>query len=143
MPTKLEARFNAGQEAPAAARGWLRALSKDLDPNVLDDIKLLVSELVTNSLRHARIREQDHITVTIIMSGDRVRVRVCDRGIGFVPHPVVPTIYTSGGWGLYFVGRLSDRWGVSRDRATCVWFEVDRASHTAKRTWKMSPSRTT
>jgi anti-sigma regulatory factor (Ser/Thr protein kinase) len=142
MPTKLEARFNAGQEAPAAARGWLERVSTDLDPNVLDDIKLLVSELVTNSLRHAGIREQDHIAVTLTISSDRVNVRVCDQGIGFVPHPVVPTIYTSGGWGLYFVGRLSDRWGVSRDHATCVWFEVDRAPHTAKRTWKTSPSRT-
>lgn len=142
MQTKLEARFPADREAAAAARRSLDELAAEVDGKLLDDIKLLVSELVTNSVRHAGIANEDQIRLSIDISPQRVQVQVCDEGRGFVPRPVTRSVYTTGGWGLYFVGRLTDRWGVSSDGETCVWFEVDRTHHTAKRMWRTSPSRT-
>src|SRR5438128_228080 len=127
MQTKLEARFPASSEAAGSARRSLDELSSELQDTLLDDLKLLVSELVTNSVRHARIEREQWIRLTVMMSRDCIRVQVCDEGIGFVPRAVMPSIYQSSGWGLYFVGRLTDRWGVSRGRETCVWFEVDRS----------------
>jgi anti-sigma regulatory factor (Ser/Thr protein kinase) len=56
-------------------------------------------------------------------------VEVTDRGKGFDPELVPPPRRSGiGGWGLYLVDRLADRWGVDGDRATRVWFEIDNAS---------------
>src|SRR5438132_11135895 len=118
MPTKREARFPAQEDAAAAARRWLDELAPEVDGELLDDLKLLVSELITNSIRHAGIGGQDHISAAIAVSPRRIQVRVCDEGVGFVPRPVKPTVMSTGGWGLFFVGRLRDRWGVSPDRET-------------------------
>ena len=49
---------------------------------------------------------------------------VTDPGPGFEPKPVTPSFYQTGGWGLYLVEQLSDRWGVIRGKATTVWFEL-------------------
>ena len=35
-----------------------------------------------------------------------------------------------GGWGLYLVDQLADRWGVNRGKLTRVWFEIDYAEGT-------------
>jgi anti-sigma regulatory factor (Ser/Thr protein kinase) len=143
MQTKREAILRADPQAAGTARRWLDGLGSDVDGGLLDDLKLLVSELVTNSVRHAGVAPQDHIRLTIGVSADRVHVQVCDEGLGFMPHVVMPGVYASSGWGLFFVGQLASRWGVSRDTRTCVWFEVDRRSQTAKRMWSTSPSLTT
>jgi anti-sigma regulatory factor (Ser/Thr protein kinase) len=147
MQTKLEADFPAGPEAAAAARQSLDGLGGVVEEDLLSDLKLLVSELVTNSLRHAGIEASEWIRLTVRMSSERVWVQVCDAGIGFVPRPAMQSIFHSSGWGLFFVGRLTSRWGVSRGDETCVWFEIDRAdrfrAQTEKRTWRTSPSRIT
>jgi anti-sigma regulatory factor (Ser/Thr protein kinase) len=148
MQTKLEARFHAGPEAAGSARRSLEELASELEDKLLNDLRLLVSELVTNCVRHAGIEREEWIRLTVRMSRDRVRVQVCDEGLGFVPRVVMPNMYQASGWGLYFVSRLTDRWGVSRSDETCVWFEVDRADRasgrpqSAKRMWSTSPSRT-
>ena len=143
MQTKLEASFAAGPKAAGAARRLLDDIASQVEGSLLDDLKLLVSELVTNSVRHAGISVQDQIRLMVGVSSDRVRVQVCDEGLGFMPRPVVPSLHASSGWGLFFVGRLANRWGVSRDTRTCVWFEVDRPRQTAKRIRSTSPSLTT
>src|SRR3989442_12817054 len=107
--------------AAGAARHWLDQMVSDVDGSLLDDLKLLVSELVTNSVRHARIDPRDQIWLTVGVTSDRVRVQVCDGGMGFMPRPVIPSLHSASGWGLFFVGRLAHRWGISRDDWTCVW----------------------
>jgi anti-sigma regulatory factor (Ser/Thr protein kinase) len=84
---------------------------------------LLVSELVTNSVKHAGAGPGEPIDLELRASADKVRVEVGDPGPGFEP-----TMARSepGGFGLLLVARLADRWGVERDPRTCVWFEIDR-----------------
>jgi anti-sigma regulatory factor (Ser/Thr protein kinase) len=59
--------------------------------------------------------------------GDRVRVRLCDRGHGFKARaPRKPDMERAGGFGLVLLDRLADDWGVQRGERFCVWFELDR-----------------
>lgn len=56
-----------------------------------------------------------------------LRVSVTDDGFGFEPDlDAPPRERAMGGFGLVLVDRISDRWGVIRDRPNVVWFELDR-----------------
>jgi anti-sigma regulatory factor (Ser/Thr protein kinase) len=82
---------------------------------------LLVSELVTNSVLHGELRPSDQIEVKLHLNG-RLRVEVLDPGGSFTPGR--SNADEVGGWGLVVVEQLADRWGVVRNDATCVWFEL-------------------
>ena len=123
--SELSVRFNRGPTAAAAARNALLALDQRLDGQMLDDIRLLVSELVTNAVRHADAPGAGEVGLDVTLRGDRVRVEVADPGIGFEPQPRDDEMSRPGGWGLYLVDRIADRWGVIRNRMNRVWFEID------------------
>ena len=89
-------------------------------------MRLLVSELVTNSVRHAGLGEGSRISLHIESRPEVVRVEVTDPGSGFVPDMRAITIAQESGWGLYLVDELADRWGVDAVGGTHVWFEIDR-----------------
>jgi anti-sigma regulatory factor (Ser/Thr protein kinase) len=89
-------------------------------------VSLLVSELVTNSIRHAETTTPASIELQARVLADRVRVEVRDRGPGFEPKPQPPHRRSRSGWGLYLVDQVADRWGVTRDDGTGAWFEIDR-----------------
>ena len=114
--------FKADRRAPGAARNALGSLHASIDPELAEDVRLLVSELVTNSLRHTGSSD---IELEVWCSEQLVRVAVSDRGAGFelagAPRPG-----DASGWGLFMVDRLADRWGIETDGATCVWFELAR-----------------
>ena len=122
---RISVRFAAGPDAAASARNALAELDGRLEPAALDDIRLLVSELVTNSVRHSRTTDGKTIGLDVWVAGGTVRVEVFDDGIGFEPRPRQPGQSKAGGWGLYLVERLADRWGVVRNHFTRVWFEID------------------
>ncbi|MDQ3991246.1 MAG: ATP-binding protein, partial [Actinomycetota bacterium] len=92
----------------------------------LEDVRLLVSELVTNSFRHGGLGAGDHIELSIRVSPDHIRVEVADPGRGFQPRRPEPSADLRSGWGLFLVDQLSRRWGVRNDGATRVWSEIDR-----------------
>jgi anti-sigma regulatory factor (Ser/Thr protein kinase) len=93
----------------------------------LADVELLVSELATNSVRHAGCGESDEIGIEADVEPDRVRVRLFDAGEGFeARRPEPPARGDAGGYGLVLLDRLSDRWGVQRENGFSVWFEVQR-----------------
>lgn len=109
-------------DAPASARRALKGLSGRVSDGRLRDVVLLVSELVTNAVRHAA-GEQVRLIVTL---DDRaLRVEVHDPGEGFELRQPVPDPARPSGWGLYLVAELADRWGVDRAPRTLVWFEMD------------------
>lgn len=128
MPASVSMRVEAGPAAAAAARGVLIALGERVDRDLLGDVRLLVSELVTNSVRHSNSREGGVVGLDIAVARETLRVEVSDPGRGFEPTPRVPGQSKAGGWGLYLVDRLADRWGVLRNSVTRVWFEIDFAS---------------
>jgi anti-sigma regulatory factor (Ser/Thr protein kinase) len=91
-----------------------------------DTLSLLVSELVTNAIRHAGLASVDPITVQISTHDDRVRVAVHDGGPGFTPRANDGgDLDATGGRGCTIVAALSDAWGVEHDLGGCtVWCEL-------------------
>jgi anti-sigma regulatory factor (Ser/Thr protein kinase) len=90
------------------------------------DVRLLVSELVTNSVRHSGSGPPESVGLDVAVDSDTIRVEVRDPGSGFEPRARDVDRNRPGGWGLYLVDRLADRWGVVRNHFTRVWFEIDR-----------------
>jgi anti-sigma regulatory factor (Ser/Thr protein kinase) len=117
-------RLEGGPEAAALARRALARLGSELSQDSLDTVRLLVTELVTNSVRHGTASAVD---LRVHVCGPRVRLDVHDEGSGFTPQRRQPGQDPEGGWGLYLVERLADRWGVdTRGGGTHVWLELER-----------------
>ena len=108
------------------ARRSLDRLAGAIEEDTLQDLRLLVSELLTNSVRHAGLSDDETIELRISVDAQRVRVEVRDAGPGFQLPDGPTTIFQESGWGLYLVDKLADRWGVISELGTTVWFEVDR-----------------
>jgi anti-sigma regulatory factor (Ser/Thr protein kinase) len=126
VSTQIDRSLESGAEAASRARRALNDLSAPLPASVRQDLELLVSEVVTNAVRHGGGPAGEPIEMTVRVDDLRVRVEVADRGPGFEPSPSPPTMFQESGWGLFLVGQLSDRWGVDRtDRGASVWFEID------------------
>lgn len=106
--------------APRAARLAVTGLVDELGDELLDDVTLLVSELVTNSVRHG---EGDTVRLLVdVPEPGLVRCAVVDAGGGFTPVER-PATRRLGGWGLGLVDAVADTWGV-RAGDTHVWFEL-------------------
>ena len=125
MDDELTLQFAGGKDAPVRARYALLALDGAL-ADVRDTVRLLVSELVTNSVLHAGADGKSTIRLRVVTGAQGARVEVEDRGPGFEPVTVEPDLERGGGFGLFLVDRLADRWGVEADRPSRIWFEVDR-----------------
>lgn len=95
--------------------------------SVFGDVVLLISELVTNSVRHAGLDATQPLQLSVATEGDSVRIAVRDPGPGFRP-PKAPTDPAHvGGWGLVLVDQLTERWGVEHDGlGNVVWCELKR-----------------
>jgi len=113
-------------DSAAEARRALGDVSDHLSQRRLEDAQLLVSELVTNAVRHAGLAEEETIQLVVETDDRGMRVEVCDHGPGFELSEPAPDPTRPSGWGLYLVRELSDRWGIDRDGQTRVWFELDR-----------------
>jgi serine/threonine-protein kinase RsbW len=121
---RMEVEIAAGQHAPAAARSAVeRWLSGRVSARLYDDVRLLVSELVTNSVRHARLTRDMTIRISVALVDGAVRIEVEDPGDGAIA-AVAPDREHGGGFGLYLVELLAERWGSTNDGATCVWAEL-------------------
>jgi anti-sigma regulatory factor (Ser/Thr protein kinase) len=119
--------LDATPDAVPLARQALADVEPALPPELVRDLHLLTSELVTNSVRHGKLGPEARVLVTVRLTSDVVRVEVSDPGPGFEPAGAsTPTLYQQSGWGLYLVDQLATRWGVDRARRTSVWFEIAR-----------------
>jgi anti-sigma regulatory factor (Ser/Thr protein kinase) len=120
-PVEIVRVLEPAPTAPAEARSSLVPLSRTVSPDQLDDLRLVVSELVTNSVVHAGLTDQDAIILSVEVLPSSVRVEVVDGGHGFAGSSGRPP--SSLGWGLPIVDRLADRWGTERTSQTKVWAE--------------------
>ena len=88
---------------------------------MVPDARLLVSELITNSVKYG---ESGPVRLEVTSSEpETMRVEVIDQGAGFVPVARDKPMTEVGGWGLHLVDVLADRWGV-QEGSTHVWFEL-------------------
>jgi integral membrane sensor domain MASE1/anti-sigma regulatory factor (Ser/Thr protein kinase) len=122
----IEVQLQPGPGCPAEARGALSPLVSVLPTDVYSDLRLQVSELVTNCVRHARLRPGDLIRLQVDVADRVLRAEVGDPGQGFSGSVPEPTAGEPGGWGLFLTEQLADRWGIDRDGGwTTVWMERD------------------
>ena len=118
------------EAAPTAAREARRAVARhsfvgsEQEPALL----LLVSELVSNSVRHAGLGRRERIRLRARRDDACAYVEVCDAGrSGRIPAKRDDGLNAlePGGLGLVLVDEMADRWGVAcSDDETCVWFEL-------------------
>jgi anti-sigma regulatory factor (Ser/Thr protein kinase) len=118
----LELILPSDPESVARARQAVLDALPDLGQDRRSTVRLLISELVTNAVRYG-----DHELPLELHArwNGTVRVEVIDRGDGFIPRPRTLPLEEPGGFGLFLVGSLADRWGVETDDCTTVWFEVN------------------
>lgn len=112
--------------APHLGRLSVRRFDQEVEP-VTDTVELLVSELITNTVKHGGLHDHDTIELTIKATEERLRVEVKQPPTP-IPRELRPRPSPDGHWGLYLVDRLSDRWGVEHDDGMAVWFEIDLAA---------------
>ena len=127
-PGVVELELEPEPESAPRARQAFSTLRDGIDPDVYSDLELVLTELVTNSVRHGGGPSGGSIRVRAAMRGALLRIEVSDPGAGFDPGRPHPAADGSGGWGLYIAERLADRWGVEREMEhTTVWVEKDLA----------------
>ncbi|HET9770960.1 MAG TPA: ATP-binding protein [Acidimicrobiia bacterium] len=130
-------RLPASPLAASVARHAVTGLRPYLDPLVAENAELLVTELVTNCVRHAGLPAEASIEFSLRASAEVLMVEVADAGRGFdADSPTRPSAVAgtarSSGWGLFLVDRIADRWGaVQQDGETRVWFELRPGAHPA------------
>ena len=87
---------------------------------MIDAATLLLSELVTNAIVHARTNVEVHLVIDDLM----LRAEVSD-GNPALPEPRRPNGLNGTGRGLQLIDRLASRWGVqTSDAGKTVWFEL-------------------
>ncbi|MDQ1724287.1 MAG: hypothetical protein QOG52_1315 [Frankiaceae bacterium] len=123
----VEKSFPPTAEAPRAVRAWIRALLHDERHAPMEHTAcLLVTELVTNAVLHARTP----ICVALELRGNGLRMSVADHS----PHrPTVRSYDTESttGRGLHLVDVLAHRWGLEeRPGGKAVWCELIAATDT-------------
>src|SRR3954471_24057848 len=129
-PDGLRMRLGSGPDAAAEARHAIANLRADLDPPLIETLRLLVTELVTNSVRHT---ECDSLTLRVAIGKGAVLTEVVDQGPRFDAQAALQAEQLDErepgtGWGLFLVQRLARDWGVKEDGASKrVWFELARA----------------
>jgi signal transduction histidine kinase len=120
----LRMRLGNGADSAAEARRAISRLRADLDPPLMETLRLLVTELVTNSVRHT---DCESLTLTIAIGKSGVLTEVVDTGPEFDPEEAA-SADPDCGWGLFLVKRLSQNWGVTTiNGSKRVWFELQRA----------------
>jgi anti-sigma regulatory factor (Ser/Thr protein kinase) len=118
--------IDGSHEAGGEARRALVAGDGKLPAAARADVLLLLTELVTNAVRHGGAGPEQSLRVDVWQWPRRVRVEVVDPGTRFTQLRPGPRRDKSGGWGLFLVDRIADSWGVTRVAAgTCVWFEIE------------------
>ena len=111
--------------APMLARHALNSIVPP--PDLLDrhdDVRLAVSEIVTNAVQHAGlIQGRDTIRLVFEREHDHVRVEVEQDSSTARAHPSIRPPGVHGGWGLPMVSEVADDWGTQPGPPGVVWFE--------------------
>jgi anti-sigma regulatory factor (Ser/Thr protein kinase) len=125
--SSLELELDRTVHAPSIARSAVseRLVELGIDGSYGQTIVLLVSEVVSNAVRHSAGPVETPIVLAATVSPQGVRVAVTDGGDGFTPRPRDPE-RLGDGYGLYLLEKAATSWGVEPTGGTTVWFELIR-----------------
>ena len=124
-PLHVRASLPALPLAARAARDVVRPLEPSLHPDAWGNLQLLITELVTNGVRHGAEGGAVELEATLERQTVSVRVRNRASGSGSLPRIVDQDTGVEGGLGLVLLDRLSKRWGMKPGDHVEVWFELD------------------
>lgn len=118
-----------GPTAPQLARREVarRAAEYEITDGPLDDAILVVSEVVTNVVRHSDAREGEQVTITVDRGDHGLRISVEQPS-------ALPTLAPSyeptadGGMGLAIIEKITAAWGIDPGPPGRVWFELPATS---------------
>jgi anti-sigma regulatory factor (Ser/Thr protein kinase) len=117
--------FAGVARAPSSARAALSVLEPLLDEDRLRSLRLVITELITNSIRHSDMDEEGVVGLDVRLQDGVLSCTVSDPGAGFEkPEVVRPHADRPGGFGLVILDSVSDRWDVARDELFRVSFEL-------------------
>ncbi|MFC5954415.1 ATP-binding protein [Streptomyces pratens] len=127
-PRDIEWHFPRHARSPSRARALFReqAASWELPQDVTDTAELLLSELMTNAYRHAKVPAGREIRARCELTGVRLRITVTDAN-DTLPTPTAACPDDESGRGLELVAALADDWGTQERECGIgkeVWFEV-------------------
>lgn len=114
--TETILRMEATEQAPRMSRSHLVDFKGQLGSS-FDDVLLVVSELVSNSVRHTG--NTDDVLLTVTASNGTIRIEVSDHGPCFgweAPR--------GEGMGLTIIEKIADDCGVRNDGMCTVWVEI-------------------
>ena len=112
--------FPANEKTPRLARRALDGQLAYLGPDAESRMRLAMSEVVTNAIRHGNLAsgERVHVTVDLTDAGARVEVLQPTRAEAATPTE------GEGGLGLQLIDELAEAWGVDPGPPGVVWFEI-------------------
>lgn len=116
LPWRVEA-------VPEVRRSLVADLQvRGMEPRLVGEAEIVVSELVTNAVRHARPLADGTVRVHWKVKGDAVEVEVTDGGGSTAPVPAPRSLWSPSGRGLRIVRSLAHEWGVVDERGgRTVW----------------------
>ena len=92
-----------------------------------DDAMLVLSELVSNAVKHASPLPSGEITVRWLVRDDALHIEITDGGAVTRPHASAAALSSLGGRGLDIVRTVSSQWGVTEEAdSVTVWADVAR-----------------
>lgn len=126
MTLELARQFPLTPTAPREARASLEGLGMALSPPAMETVRLIVSELIANSVVHSGMKAGEPIHMRVKLSRSAVRIEVIDQGsrppaVGIDETDHLPEEAP----GMYLVAQLADRWGVDMEGRRTLWAEVD------------------
>jgi anti-sigma regulatory factor (Ser/Thr protein kinase) len=97
---------------------------------MLGDVMLVASELVNNAVMHSGGLPHHDLQVRASRHNDRLTVSVRDPGISgqSAGRRSPRDAQVGGGWGLWIVEALCERWGEEREDGYCVWADMSLAN---------------
>lgn len=111
-------------DAAAIARRFVRDNRDHLDPSVIADAELLISEIVTNAVRHGA----GQVRLRLRLDPPGIGIAVADTGAQMPrPRAAAPPSDQTSGRGLLIVDAVSSSWGVEphdRPPGKTVWFDL-------------------
>lgn len=113
-PLRFDLRLPASSIAVAAARAVVRAFQRLVDEDSLQRVELVVSELVTNAVRHGSPPDAREIGLELVIADGRVRGAVSDNGPHFDMPDSRPVDGQVGGFGLLIVDDLTESLVIDR-----------------------------